>query len=1168
MKQHNFIRWKTTRIRFHIMLSLVLLAFQTHAQYQMEKLDRGVVAVRTGSSNFVSWRWLGTEPDNITFNLYRNGTKVNASPLTVSNYTDNGAPATASYTVRAITGGVEQPASAGVTPWAQQYMRVGIQAPASGYVANDASIADLDGDGQWEIILKWDPSNAKDNSQSGATGNVYIDAYKLNGTRLWRVNLGRNIRAGAHYTQFMVYDFNSDGKAEMMCKTADGTVDGRGVAIGNANADHRNSGGYILTGPEYLTVFNGQTGAAMATVNYLPGRGNVSAWGDGYGNRVDRFRAGVAYLDGKKPSAIFCRGYYTRMVIAAYDWNGSVLSSRWVFDSGNSSSNPFYGQGNHSLSIADVDNDGKHEIISGAAIIDDNGTGYYSTGFGHGDAGHVSDLDPSLPGLEVFNIQERFDKQGCYMYSATSKKVLWTKPSVAAGADGEGPGRGVCADISAAHPGAESWVAGAGISGVFDCKGVRTNLSTPASCNFLAWWDGDPLRELLNGTTIDKYGTGRLLTANNLVSVASNNGSKSTPALSGDFFGDWREEVIWRSSANDALYIFTTTIPSTMKLRTLMHDPQYRTAIAWQNTAYNQPPHVSYFIGAGMATPPAPNISIVGGTVANAAPASTITAPLNNTAYNAPASVTIQATAVDTDGTVVKVDFFHGTTLIGTDASAPFSFNWTNVAAGTYNITARATDNAGATGTSAVVAVTVAGGPAGLKLQAETACTADGILNESVNTGFNGTGYLNLDNVTGSAATWAVHSPVAGTGTLTIRYANASANNRNMAVRVNGALQSGTLLFPSTGAWTTWQTATVQISLAAGRNTLNITSLSAEGAPNIDELSISAAEVTVAGCTPPNEAPAVSITTPVAAGSFPAPASVVITASASDADGSISKVDFYNGAVWIGASTAAPYSFTWKDVAAGNYTLTAKATDNAGAVTTSAGVAITVTAPVISVVQGEAACALDGIINESVNAGFRGTGYANTDNATGASISWNIYSPVNQTAQLSFRYANASAANRAASLSIDGTVQAATIAFAGTAAWTTWDIVTVPVSLKAGNNTLELAALTADGCANIDELSFASAAGLTASACTTLPPVQDAQVLVAPNPSSDVFAVTVAQAVSFLSVMDMNGTVVFYRTNIAGGTVLEVGGDLPIGLYTVVTVFTNGTVETKKIQKF
>jgi len=969
----EFIILPVLRKIIFVLLLNALFFNNVFAQYQMEKLDRGVVAVRTGNNNFVSWRWLGTEPDNITFNVYRNGTKVNAAPLMVCNYSDNGAPATASYIVRAIVGGAEQAASAAVTPWAQQYLRVGIQAPASGYVANDASIADLDGDGQWEIILKWDPANAQDNSKAGVTGNVYIDAYKLNGTRLWRVNLGRNIRAGAHYTQFQVYDFNSDGKAEMMCKTADGTVDGKGVVIGNANADYRNGDGYILSGPEFLTVFNGETGAAMATVNYTPGRGSVSAWGDGYGNRVDRFRAGVAYLDGKKPSAIFCRGYYTRMVIAAWDWNGSVLSSRWVFDSGNSSSNPFYGQGNHSLSIADVDNDGKQEIISGAAIIDDNGTGYYSTGFGHGDAGHVSDLDPSLPGLEVFNIQERFDKQGCYMYSALDKKVLWTKPSVAAGADGEGPGRGVCADISAAYPGAESWVAGAGITGVFDCKGNRTNLATPASCNFLAWWDGDPLRELLNGTTIDKYGSGRLLTANNIVSVASNNGSKSTPALSGDFFGDWREEVIWRSSANDALYIFTTTIPSNMKLRTLMHDPQYRTAIAWQNTAYNQPPHVSYFIGDGMVTPPAPNITIVGGTTTGCVP--TITAPL--TSFCAGGSVVLTASA----GTSYK--WFDGTTQVGTAAT------YTATTAGSYTV--EVTTATGCKATSTPITITVNPLPVitqyakidgGAWTDAATATACDGSTvnlgpHPNFTAGWSWTGPNNFTSSLRDPVLTSISASKAGTYTATYTDANGCKATSSFTLQVasqpTATITSAATSFcagesvtltTSTGSSYKWFNGTTQVGTDAtyvastgGAYTVEVTNAAGcKAASAVKQITA-------------NPLPTAAITSPAA--SFCAGGSVTLTSNAG------SSYKWFNGTTQVGTDA------TYVAKTAGAYTV--EVTNAAGCKATSAVKQITVnplptaaiTAPATSFCTGESIT-----LNASAGSSykwFKGTTQVGTD---------------------------------------------------------------------------------------------------------------------------------------------------------------------------------------------
>ena len=325
-----------TPFKWLFMAIMLCIATVSFAQYQMENLNRGIVAVRNGTSNFVSWRWLGTEDDGITFNLYRNGTKVNATPLSVCNYTDAGAAANASYTVKAVVSGVEQTASEAVTPWASLYKTIALKLPAGGtnasgsytYSPNDCSIGDVDGDGEHEIFVKWDPSNSKDNSQKGYTGNVYIDCYKQNGTFLWRIDLGKNIRAGAHYTQYLVYDFDGDGRAEMACKTADGTKDGKGVIIGSSTASYANSSGYVLSGPEFLTVFNGATGAAMATTNYTPARGTVSSWGDSYGNRVDRFISAVVYLDGKTPSMVFGRGYYTRLVRSAWDWKGGKLTQQ------------------------------------------------------------------------------------------------------------------------------------------------------------------------------------------------------------------------------------------------------------------------------------------------------------------------------------------------------------------------------------------------------------------------------------------------------------------------------------------------------------------------------------------------------------------------------------------------------------------------------------------------------------------------------------------------------------------------------------------------------------------------------------------------------------------------------------------------------------------------
>jgi rhamnogalacturonan endolyase len=572
-----------------------------------DKLNRGLISVAAGDGNFVSWRSLIDDPAGTGFNVYRDGIRVNSIPLSVTNYRDKGAPANATYTVRPVVHGIEQLGVAAaeeslkLTPdnpvgITASTMDVPIQIPPGGttpdgvsytYTANDASVGDLDGDGQYEIVLKWDPTNAKDNSQSGYTGNVFVDAYRLNGQRLWRIDLGRNIRAGAHYTQFQVFDYDGDGRAEVAMKTADATRSGTGQVIGNAGADFRNSSGYILSGPEFLTVFRGTDGANLATQNFVPPRGTVSSWGDSYGNRVDRFLAATAYVDGSRPSIIMARGYYTRAVISAWDWRNGQLTRRWTYDSGNSNTGA-YGQGNHNLSIADVDNDGRQEVVYGSATIDDNGTLMYRTGFGHGDAMHVGDLVPSRSGLEVFTVHEPGGSPAMDVHDARTGQIVFQ--SASCGCDN---GRGVAADIWSGNSGAEAW--SSAIGGLRSAaNGSQVASRKPGSINFVIWWDGDAQRELLDGTHIDKYGTGgdtRLLTGSG---VSSNNGTKSNPALQADILGDWREEVIWRTSDNTRLRIYATTDSTGISRPSLMQDRQYRVAVAWQNTAYNQPPHPSF----------------------------------------------------------------------------------------------------------------------------------------------------------------------------------------------------------------------------------------------------------------------------------------------------------------------------------------------------------------------------------------------------------------------------------------------------------------------------------------------------------------------------------------------------------------------------------------------
>jgi rhamnogalacturonan endolyase len=594
----------------------------------MESLGRGVVAVKQADGRvFVGWRMLGTDAETIAFNLYRSTgggkpVKLNSEPIAdVTYYVDAGADSSRSnaYFVRPVLKNREQEASRPFTlaanAPARQYLSVPLQTP-EGYTPNDASAGDLDGDGEYDIVLH-QTGRGRDNGQAGMTTEPILEAYKLDGALLWRINLGKNIREGAHYTQFMVYDLDGDGRAEVACKTADGTIDGKGKVIGDAKADWRSKEertlGKILSGPEYLTVFDGLTGAALATADYDPPRGDIAKWGDTTGNRVDRFLACVAYLDGKRPSLVMARGYYTRTVLAAWNWRGGKLSKVWTFDSDATGNKGYAGQGNHNLSVGDVDGDGRDEIIYGQCAIDDDGKGLYTTGLGHGDAMHLSDLDPTRPGLEVFSIQERFDDAGAHMVDAQTGAILWKKPSIKAGDDGEGPGRALALDIDPRHAGYEAWVRGAEITGLFNAKGEKISDRAPRSCNFGVYWDGDALGELLDRNRIAKWswtdGTEtELLLAEG---STSNNGTKATPALSADLFGDWREEVMWRTTDGKELRIYTTTIPTKLRFYTFMHDPQYRLSVAWQNVAYNQPPHTSFYMGEGMAKPPRPAISLV-----------------------------------------------------------------------------------------------------------------------------------------------------------------------------------------------------------------------------------------------------------------------------------------------------------------------------------------------------------------------------------------------------------------------------------------------------------------------------------------------------------------------------------------------------------------------------
>lgn len=624
----------------------------------MEKLDRGTVAVKTNDGVYLSWRLLGTESlTNQAFDIYRDSEKIyTTGEHDATCYTDSKGTADNKYTV--VPKGEAIDKTEAVDVWTTNttykgrsvaYKDIAFKVPDGGktptdeeytYTANDMSVGDLDGDGEYEYIVKWDPSNSKDNSVKGYTGNVYLDAYELDGTLLWRIDLGVNIRAGAHYTQYMVYDFDGDGKSEVILKTAPGSKDGEGnyvskagknITKGDDKKDYRNSSGLLMGedgGPEYLTVFNGETGAAMQTVDFDPPRSILtsSEWGDSYANRSERYLAAVAYLDGVHPSVVMTRGYYTYVYAAAYTWDGTDLKEQWLSTntpteanggtgctvkyadgtSKNNTNKTLYAQGAHSVSVADVDNDGYDEIIFGSAVLDHDGTVLTYDGRGHGDAEHVSDFDNDGK-QEIFMAHEAGKHNDKIIpYAVDIKRYNGDIMLQAAQGD---IGRGIMDNVDdeyALSSGNLSLFWSVAADGIYNQAGEKVgnipNTNGSNMENFAVYWDGDLGRELLDGNKLVKYsiksGTERIYynSKNSTLPGSINNSTKSNACLTADLFGDWREEIVLRYG--DGVRIYFSTIPTNYRLTTLMHDSQYRCAIAWQNVGYNQSPHTSYYIGS------------------------------------------------------------------------------------------------------------------------------------------------------------------------------------------------------------------------------------------------------------------------------------------------------------------------------------------------------------------------------------------------------------------------------------------------------------------------------------------------------------------------------------------------------------------------------------------
>ncbi|MFL1011768.1 rhamnogalacturonan lyase family protein [Flavisericum labens] len=632
---HQFMVKKLFRNRLLVSLSLIsimaLWSSSLFGQRYMENLDRGLIAMETGANSaLVSWRILGTEyAQNATFNVYRGSTRI-ASNLSVSNYIDDQAFFPGDYSVSAVIDGIEQERSAGKSRLTESFFTIPVRSVNGGYSThniNDASVGDLDGDGEYEIVVK----RLSNDESPSSPYNHYLEAYELDGTFMWAIDLGPNLLHAVE-VNFLVYDFDNDGKAEVATRTSDGMIDGLGNNIGDRDED-----GYInyrasaaqngpfwfrTYGPDYISIFDGETGGEIAWDFYIS-LTPIEQWGrpgqnaSQLGHRATKCMWTVAYLDGVNPSFVIGRGIYERIKLEAWNFRNGTLTQEWAWDSSPGGvASAYHGQGNHNLAAGDVDGDGRDEITYGAMAIDEYGNGLYSTTFGHGDAAHLADINPDIPGLEYFSCMEHAGGAipGIAIRNAETGTVQWANWS-----SGD-IGRCMAADVDPNYKGVEVW--GSDGSGLRSCTGqlisnaIPTTAGNGNSYNFGVWWDGDVQREILDRTVITKWngnGTDRVATLYNIAPISDNNSTKSNPCLMADILGDWREEVIYRRTDNTGMVVFITPFTTEQRMYTLMHDPNYRSAIAWQMNSYNQPPNLGFYFGGGMDEPPAPNIQLVNG---------------------------------------------------------------------------------------------------------------------------------------------------------------------------------------------------------------------------------------------------------------------------------------------------------------------------------------------------------------------------------------------------------------------------------------------------------------------------------------------------------------------------------------------------------------------------
>ena len=860
-----------------LVLALPLLSFAYPRQ--MEALNRGLVVSNVGKSGMlVSWRRLGTEDPNTEFNLYRDGKKIaSIGKNDATNYLDKDGKITSKYTVATVVGGKEgakkEPSFVFDSTVAFggrtfPYKVLKLDRPASqvmpdsdntvcNYTPDDMSVGDLDGDGEYEFIVKWMPDNFKDNSQrmnGSYTGTVFLDAYKLDGTKLWRISLGRNIRAGAHYTPFQVYDYDGDGKAEIVMKTGDGTIDGKGKVIGDSTKDYRDTSGIIMTGPEYLTVFRGSDGAEITTIDYLPSRdirnyGPYDSlglnWGDNYGNRSDRFLSATAYLDGVHPSLIVARGYYTAAYVVAYDFDGKELKQRW-FHKSETPGEGLYGQGNLNIAVGDLDDDGKDEIVYGSAALNSDGTVRYSLGLGYGYAAYIGDFDPDHEGREVWAIHSQYEKAEyiAEFRDDKGKIIFGDKPPKE-----KENGRAMAADIDSNSRGYEMWSSVPNV--IHSAKGTPIKLDSSLNpdlsdgfsylgslvpTHFRIYFDGDLQDELLNGPIISKFNQGKrtietYFDGETTLKLIGSQSSKNYPNLVADLFGDWREEMIFHSEIDSSkIYIFSTPVTTPYRVYTLMHDAQYRQAIAWQNTAYNLTAHQSYYLPDMVKKLIKPDVYAVGDSEYTVYPDAVLEKVKGKNKQTVYRNQSISAitysymlcTGVKVEGlpsgVSAKVDSAVQTLKISGKPKRVGTFKYTVTTVGSL------AEDVSLSGEIVVKDSSIVDAAKPFKGKGST---------ETEEKGYTGDGYYDFDISKSSYGTWKISSGVDARTTMGIRFANGDPTPRDMILVVNGE-EIETVGMDSTGGWSTWKTVSVEIDLNEGENEITLKSTKKSGGPNID----------------------------------------------------------------------------------------------------------------------------------------------------------------------------------------------------------------------------------------------------------------------------------------------------------------------------------------------